>query len=182
MDTKTLCLGVLAHGDASGYEIKKAFEDEALGHIQDAGFSSIYPALSRLLKAGHVTVTAETQAGKPDKKVYSLTPAGRLAFLDALATPSKFDQLRSDFLFKMLFAELMPARQLEAALDAHVAEIRGRLERMAGDDCGHVGVGPQFVHGFGLAMYRAADAYIEEHKYELLRAALMSEQPAEAAE
>ncbi|MCZ6511637.1 MAG: PadR family transcriptional regulator, partial [Alphaproteobacteria bacterium] len=49
MDTKTLCLGVLTHGDASGYEIKKALEDGPFGHIQEIGFGSIYPALAKLL-------------------------------------------------------------------------------------------------------------------------------------
>ncbi len=48
MDTKALCLAVLVRGDATGYEIRKAFEREVLGHIQDASFSAIYPALKRL--------------------------------------------------------------------------------------------------------------------------------------
>ncbi len=41
MDAKTLCLGALSRGDASGYEIKKAFEEGPLSHIHEASFGAI---------------------------------------------------------------------------------------------------------------------------------------------
>ncbi len=49
MDVKTLCLAVLFQGEATGYEIKKAFEEGPFAHFQRASFGSIYPALSKLL-------------------------------------------------------------------------------------------------------------------------------------
>ena len=52
MDAKTLCLGALSRGDASGYEIKKAFEEGPLSHIHEASFGAIYPALTRLDEQG----------------------------------------------------------------------------------------------------------------------------------
>ena len=107
MDTKSLCLAVLSYGDRSGYEIKKTFEDGPFSHIQEIGFSSIYPALARLLEDGLVSVTAHAQEGRPDKKVYSLTPKGRMALLDALDAPAEPDRIRSDFTFRMLFAHLL---------------------------------------------------------------------------
>ena len=75
MDVKTLCLGVLTEGNKSGYEIKRCFE-EAFSHFFVAGFGSIYPALAELSRAGLVTCENVEQEGRPDKKVYSLTPAG----------------------------------------------------------------------------------------------------------
>ena len=47
MDVATLCLAVLAHGPASGYEIKKELEGGAYAHFFRASFGSIYPALAR---------------------------------------------------------------------------------------------------------------------------------------
>jgi DNA-binding PadR family transcriptional regulator len=172
-----LCLGVLVHGDSSGYEIKKAFEEGALGHIQDASFSAIYPALARLHDEGLVTAKAIEQDGRPAKKVYSITPKGRMAFIDALIVPAEPDRLRSDFLFQMMFAQLLPARQVEAVIDARLADYAAKLAHME-DGCGHalmLTAGQRFVHGFGLAIYRAAQSYIEEHKHELLRESLLSE-------
>jgi len=49
MDVKTLCLGVLSRGTASGYEIKKQCEEGPFAHFYAAGFGSIYPALNALL-------------------------------------------------------------------------------------------------------------------------------------
>src|SRR3546814_3071348 len=56
MDAKTLCLGVLSRGAASGYEIKKAFEEGPFSHFHQASFGSIYPALNALSADGLVAV------------------------------------------------------------------------------------------------------------------------------
>ena len=39
MDVKTLCLGVLHFGDATGYEIKKMVEDGMFNHFIEAKFA-----------------------------------------------------------------------------------------------------------------------------------------------
>ena len=76
MDIKTTCLGVLMLGDASGYEIRKSFEEGPFSHFAEGGFGSIYPALTKLTKEGLVTCTAHQQEKRPAKKVYHITDAG----------------------------------------------------------------------------------------------------------
>ncbi len=105
MDAKTLCLGVLARGDASGYEIKKSVEKGPFAHIQAASFGSIYPALTKLSEEGLLACRAEHQDKRPDKKVYSITPAGRDALAARLMTPPAADRVSSDFLFILFFAQ-----------------------------------------------------------------------------
>ncbi len=176
MDARILCLGLLARRDASGYEIKKAFEDGVIGHIQDASFGSIYPALSRLLVDGLVAVRTVSDAGRPARKIYTATPKGRMALVDALLERSEPDRLRSDFLFRLLFAELLPARQLEQALEARIADLERTIQAMQGPGCReHPTAGERFVHGYGLAVYQAARAYLQEHKHEVLRESLLAE-------
>ena len=68
MNVRTLCLGVLSAGEASGYQIKKEIEEGLFSHFIDASYGSIYPALTQLAGEGLVTVRAEEQSGKPDKK------------------------------------------------------------------------------------------------------------------
>ena len=46
MDVRTICLGILTRGDATGYEIKKLVEDGGYQHFVEASFGSIYPALN----------------------------------------------------------------------------------------------------------------------------------------
>ena len=48
MDIKTICLAILAEGNATGYEIQKTIKDGPLASFFDASFGSIYPALARL--------------------------------------------------------------------------------------------------------------------------------------
>src|SRR3546814_15083233 len=108
MDAKTLCLGVLSRGAASGYEIKKAFEEGPFSHFHQASFGSIYPALNALSADGLVAVRAQAQQKRPAKKISSLTPKGRNALLAALmATPGP-DAVRSDLLFLLSFAQHLP--------------------------------------------------------------------------
>ncbi len=176
MDTKTLCLSVLTRGDASGYEIKKAFEDGPFAHIQEIGFGSIYPALAQLLKDGLVTVTQYAQEGRPDKKVYSLTASGRLSLLDALEEPTEPDKVRSDFLFRMMFAHLLSPSALEAMIDERVAVLDSAVERLEGcASNGFTHSSEAFINGYALAIYKAMAEYIEEHRYELVGASLLPE-------
>ncbi len=176
MDTRTICLAVLSRGEASGYEIKKACEEGAFHHIQEVGFGSIYPALNKLLEEGLVTVTDTPQDRRPSKKVYRLNPAGRMALLDALSRPPGPDKVRSEFLVHMLFADFLAARSVEKIIDDRLAYLRERIANM--EPCAYgpeSNAGEKFVHGFGLAIYRAMEAYLEEHKYEVVGASLMAE-------
>jgi len=170
MDAKTLCLGMLTQGEASGYEIRKAFEDGPFHHFFDVGYGSIYPALGRLDEAGLVSCRAEAQDKRPDKKVYSITPEGQRAFVEALMEPPAPDKLRSEFLFLLFFADLLPAHHVEHVVEGRLAEIRGALDRM--ESCAGEDMGPShdFVHGYGLAIYHAVATYLEENRH-LLTAA-----------
>ena len=121
MDARTLCLGVLARGDASGYEIKKSFEEGPFAHIQAASFGSIYPALTRLSEDGLLACRAEPQDKRPDKKVYSITPAGRDALAARLMKAPADDRLSSDFLFILFFAHILPPPLLAEFIDQRIA-------------------------------------------------------------
>ena len=70
-------LGLLNYKEMSGYEIKVAFRD-SLNFFWQAQTSQIYRELQNLKKCGWVTDVTIPQQGKPDKKVFSVTEAGRL--------------------------------------------------------------------------------------------------------
>lgn len=185
MDSKTLCLGVLMLGDASGYEIKKHFEAGPFAHFHAVGFGSIYPALGALLRDGLVTCTPTPQDGRPDKKVYSLTAAGRRAFRRALHARPAPDVLRSDAMFILYFADQLDADHARKVLDDYLTLHRERvacmehLKQECGDGC-IASPGRRFMRGLGLALYRAAADYMEAHRDELL-SELDAEPPAARA-
>ena len=171
MDVRTVCLGVLTLGDASGYEIRKMFEDGPFQYFTEAGFGSIYPALKKLHGEGHVTVRDEAQDSRPDKKVYTITPAGRDAFTAAIAGLPGADKFRSDFLLAMFFEHFLPPDMIADAVDQRIAWYRTKLEHMQSCDRSGWGAGPVFVNLFGQAVYGAAATFLEENRDGLVQAA-----------
>ena len=128
MDVKTVCLGMLTDGEASGYDLKKEFES-SFGHFFAAGYGSIYPALNALAHDGLVDCRLIPQEGKPDRKVYRITePGGKQELLKALEKPNPSHKVRSEFLATMCFAHLMSREQVETVLDNRVKEAEQNLE------------------------------------------------------
>lgn len=176
MDIKTLCLGVLNFGAASGYDIKKYFEC-TFSHFFAAGFGSIYPALAELTRDGLVTCREMPQEGKPDRKVYSLTDTGRQAFVDALTATPPSHKIRSEFLVLTFFAHLLPPERLNEILDQRLEEMQQSIAKITEyeqqqremDTPDHAGV--RFCAGFGKTMMQTASNFIRLHREELLTAA-----------
>lgn len=169
MDVKTLCLGVLLRGEASGYEIKKAFEEGPFSHFHQASFGSIYPALNALSAEGLIVGRAQAQDKRPDKKTYAITPKGQKALVAALMAPPAPDSMRSDFLFILSFAQLLPAPLVDQLIEQRIAWYREALDRMESCACNtSIPPGAAFVRGMGIAVYRAAAEYLEANREKLL--------------
>ena len=164
MDSKTLCLAVLMQGDASGYEIKKTLEESPFSHFQELSFGSIYPALNRLTDEGLVSFHEMAQDKRPDKKVYSVTEAGRQALVAALTIEPGPDRYRSDFLFVLFMGGLLPGPHLAKVIDQRIAFYEEKIESMSACDQSGLCSGPGYVHGFGLAVYNAALEYLKRNR------------------
>jgi DNA-binding PadR family transcriptional regulator len=177
MDVRTICLGILTRGDATGYEIKKLFEEDGFQHFAEASFGSIYPALNRLTEEGLVSVREEPQEKRPDRKVYSITSAGREALLKALMRPLSEDRHRSPFVFAMLFSDLLPQSHVSHMVNEYIAQAEEKLAQLEQTSDREKTRGEIFVNGVGRAVYTAMLAYLREHRTEVERNAL-----AEAAE
>ena len=155
MDVRTICLGILTRGDATGYEIKRLFDEDGYQHFVEASFGSIYPALNRLTEEGLVSVRAEAQEKRPDRKVYSITPAGRSAFIASLLKPLPEDRHRSPFVFAMLFCDLLPPARVTAMLDGYVSQAEAKLAQLNESNTRPKTPGEEFANGFGRAIYQA---------------------------
>ena len=169
MNVKTLCLGILSVGEASGYEIKKAIEEGMFSHFIEASFGSIYPALTQLAGEGLVTVRAEEQTGKPDKKVYAITDKGRVALAKSIAVLPARDKYKSEFLFQMLLQQYISPGMMVAAVDKQLADLQHDLARIAecrSSEQPHAGA--RFVADYGQAVLTAAVNVLNQKKLEML--------------
>ncbi|MDJ0685700.1 MAG: PadR family transcriptional regulator [Alphaproteobacteria bacterium] len=168
MDIRTTCLGVLALGPASGYEIRKAFEEGPFSHFAEGGFGSIYPALGKLSDGGFVTCTTEQQAKRPDKKIYQITDAGLDALFGALGgtTPGE-DKYKSNLLFILFFAQHMPPDHIASVIDTRLDWYRGKLDHLM-EDAGAAheppATGADLVREFGVAVYQAAYDFMRDNR------------------
>lgn len=171
IDAKSLCLGVVSRRPASGYQIRKEFDEGGFRYFFDAGFGSIYPALKQLHASGLIEASEADEGDRPDKKLYTITPAGRQALLQALMQMPAEDKLRSEFMFVMVFAHLLPSDYLDRVIGDRVAGFRRILDWMNECSEGDLKDGERFVLNLGRTVYAAEIKYLEDHRRELVEAA-----------
>jgi DNA-binding PadR family transcriptional regulator len=115
-------LAVLATRSATGYELNKVFDPE-MAFFWSATHQQIYRELKRLNAEGLVRFSTVGQRGRPDKKVYSLTEAGREELTRWSAGPLETAPVRDTLLARLLASHV-------ADLDALQAELRRECERL----------------------------------------------------
>lgn len=178
MDIRTLCLGILTMGDATGYEIKKTFE-ERLDLIFQASYGSIYPALNKLTEEGLVSYRAQSQEKRPDKKIYSITSAGRYLFFDEIMKKPAADRFRSEYLATLMFAHLLPAAAISELIDERIADRLQKIESLMSDCDTRQSDREQFLCNYGRTMYQAEIEYLQENRHLLEADALLGSRAAE---
>lgn len=90
----------LAERSASGYELARRF-DASIGNFWKASHQQIYRVLARMEADGLVDVRTVEQDGRPDKKEYAITDAGRVELADYTRTPTSPEVLRSELAVKI---------------------------------------------------------------------------------
>ena len=121
--TRYAILGVLTLGPMSGYDIQQTIQ-RTIAHFWRESYGQLYPSLAQLDAEGLVSRHVEPQTGRPDRHVYSLTPAGWTtlrAWLAQPVTPRRTE--RNELLVKLFFGRhIGPARAAE-----HVRRYRDDL-------------------------------------------------------
>ena len=95
-------LGLLAHEDLTGYDIKKHI-DNSISFFWKGSFGSIYPALSDMEKQGLIKRKKSRNTGAREKIVYQLTNEGRDAVKEWLNQESASNELKYETLLKLYF-------------------------------------------------------------------------------
>jgi DNA-binding PadR family transcriptional regulator len=76
----------LCEHSGSGYELTRRF-DRSIGYFWSATHQQIYRTLRTMEADGWVSATVVTQQGRPDKKVYTVSDAGRSELTRWIAAP-----------------------------------------------------------------------------------------------
>ncbi|MFN0059965.1 MAG: PadR family transcriptional regulator [Planctomycetota bacterium] len=108
MSVRHALLGLLARGPRHGYELKLALESELFPGTH-LNIGQVYTTLDRLERDGLVTHERVAQTERPDRKVFSLTPAGDRELSAWLERPAPLDlDLRNATFLKLVLARALP--------------------------------------------------------------------------
>src|SRR5438105_12873565 len=114
-DTTTLVvLGLVALKPGSGYDLARLAE-RSVGYLWTPSRSQIYKVLPRLVSDGLTTAKRVRQRDRPDKALYSITPAGRRVLRRWLSEVD--DEASGDtniYALKLFFCDLVPPRTAQA--------------------------------------------------------------------
>jgi DNA-binding PadR family transcriptional regulator len=125
-------LAFLDYQPMSGYDLKKYF-DMSVGHFWSATQSHIYKALEAQEKAGWVEAQFILQEGRPNRKEYYITPAGRVELRQWLTTPLPFEQSRLAWLIQIFFSHFSSNEEIIALLETRIAQTHAQLDALRGE-------------------------------------------------
>ncbi len=119
-------LGLLSHGELTGYEIKKQI-DGSIRFFWKGSFGSIYPALSELLRQGQVEKADLAPVGGRGQIRYRITAGGREALQAWLEDSRASNELRYETLVKLFFGGAADRETSLRTIDAFEAQVREDL-------------------------------------------------------
>ncbi len=110
-------LGLINYRPTTGYELKATF-DKSIHFFWNATLPQIYRTLNQMEKRGWLALKVEHQNGKPSRKIYRITKAGRDEFKRWLTELPEMPELRNAMLIKIFFGNHMKPSQFATHLRA----------------------------------------------------------------
>jgi DNA-binding PadR family transcriptional regulator len=119
MVVEIFVLSILRAGPIHGYELKRRVQRPSLTPLSN---NSLYPLLRRFETDGLVTKSIEAQDGKPSRKVYAITDAGRDRLRSLLGSlPPDLAASDEEFLVRLSFFPEIAVANRRAILAARSA-------------------------------------------------------------
>ncbi len=132
-----ILLGFLNYQPLTGYELKRAI-DESTSHFWHAYHSQIYTSLRKMETDGLVTSTMIEGEGQPDRRVYTITPAGQETLQAWLNQPmTEMASVKDELLVRVFFSA---RRDTEKVVNELVLQRELHLQKLAvyGEICQHM--------------------------------------------
>jgi PadR family transcriptional regulator AphA len=118
MSLKHAILTLLETEEGSGYDLLKRFK-QRLGFFWNASHQQIYLQLKKMSEDGLIKFDLETQQGRPDRKVYHVTPTGKQVLMDWMEGSVKVDKVNDALLVKLYAGHLVDPNTLNKEITKH---------------------------------------------------------------
>lgn len=171
MNTKTdhILLGLLSHEPMTGYDMKKRI-DNPIGLFWQAGYGSIYPALTRLEEQGYVSKKNVSMSGR-EKIEYEITDSGREKLCEWIKEPAKRDEMHSETMLKLFFGSESGKEVAKDHIDAFEKKCKTILHQLERSVSVLMELDSEDAHEyymltamFGVKVYKAYLEWCEEAK------------------
>jgi DNA-binding PadR family transcriptional regulator len=120
-------LGLLQQQERTGYDLKTSCFDQSIAHLWPADQAQIYRSLDKLVEQGWVTCTIEIQHDRPNRKIYSVTEAGKDELIRWLQSPQPLPTVREPLLVQLFFAAQLSNEAIIQLLEQQLAARREKL-------------------------------------------------------
>ncbi len=126
MSIENSILGLLSWKPATGYELKKIFEESSILYWSGNN-NQIYKALSALLDEGFVTYEVQHRDGAPSRKVYTITEEGMMELNKWVMSAPEAPEFRKPFLTQLAWAGALKEHELDSLLAGYEKELMIQL-------------------------------------------------------
>ncbi|MEV0671379.1 PadR family transcriptional regulator [Mycobacterium sp. NPDC050441] len=127
MALRDAVLAALLDGEASGYDLAKGF-DASVANFWMATPQQLYRELDRMAADGLIAARLVEQDRRPNKRLYSLTDAGRQALLEFTEVPPKPGAIREDLLVQI---QAVDSGNIEAVRDSLTERLQWATAKIA---------------------------------------------------
>lgn len=128
MALRDAILATLLDGEASGYDLAKGF-DASVANFWMATPQQLYRELDRMSAEGLIEARLVEQDRRPNKRLYSLTEAGRKALHEFTEVPPKPGAIREDLLVQIQAVDSGNIEAVRAALAERLDWATAKLAR-----------------------------------------------------
>ena len=120
-------LAALLEGEASGYQLSKRF-DVTVANFWSATPQQLYRELERLEVDGLLRARVIEQRRRPNKRVFTLTAAGRQELHEFTAEPARPPALRDDLAVKVQAMDVGDGQAVQEAVSFRLEQARAKLD------------------------------------------------------
>ncbi|MFF1808168.1 PadR family transcriptional regulator [Streptomyces sp. NPDC058251] len=126
MALRNAVLAALLEGEASGYDLAKGF-DASVANFWMATPQQLYRELDRMESEGLIEARLVQQERRPNKRVFTLTEAGRHALRGFTAEPSRPTAIRDELMVKVYAVDEGDDQAVRVAITERLERSRGKL-------------------------------------------------------
>jgi DNA-binding PadR family transcriptional regulator len=135
---EVVVLGLLSEEPLHGYGLLERFRARGMGNWVEVGKASVYQSLRRLEQRGLLSGRAEAGAEGPDRRVFTVTKAGRdrlrMGLRERFAQPAP-----SEAALAIAFAHVLPAAEARRSIADREGVLRAMLDRTGPEPHQHSG-------------------------------------------